>query len=196
VLFSFSPNVLDREKKKVEGKLILSPGAPHATILALFNPAIQVSVVDKSDSLIHRWNSRHIPLQDELGLHRLIRVTRDGTLPTRRRAREDVLAHSDDGARKPNLVFSTNVEACVREADMVFLCVETPTKTDGQGAGMAVDTASLEKAVRDIAKWAKDKVVVTVKSTVPFGMAGRIKEMVSSLNAGGAARPGLLEERH
>lgn len=191
--FLFSSNFLHREKKKAERELTPNQGAPSATILALFNPAIQVNVVDKSDSLIRSWNSRHIPLQDESGLHQLVRVTRDGTLPVR----VDVDAHSDDGtARKPNLVFSTDVEGSVREADIVFFCVETPTKRDGEGAGMAVDTASLGKAVGDVAKWAKEGIIVTVKSTVPVGMAGRIKEMVSSSYAGGATRTGFLKRRH
>lgn len=82
-------------------------------------------------------------------------------------------------ARESNLVFSDNIRDCIAKGDIVFLCVETPTKTEGEGRGFAADTRSLEKAVEEIAKWGKDGVVVVVKSTVPVGTADRVREMVS-----------------
>lgn len=153
------------------------PGAPTATIFAFFNPNLQVTVVDKSDHLIRRWNSRHIPLRDEPGLRYLVRITRDGTLPT--------LEWSDDDdqtverpARRPNLTFSSDIGGCVAKADMVFLCVETPTRMEGVGRGMAAETSSIEKAVEEVAEFAKEGVVVVVKSTVPVGTAELVKNMV------------------
>lgn len=151
-------------------------GAPTATILAFFNPTLHVNVADKSEPRIRKWNSRHIPLSDESGLHYLVRVTRDGTWPT--------LVWTDDQiverpARKANLVFSVDVEGCIRKADMVFLCVETPTRSESVGSGMAVDTGPLEKAVESVAKWAKKGVILVLKSTVPVGMAAKVREMVS-----------------
>lgn len=165
-------------RKRVSiGELMFSPGAPSATIIALFNPTLHINVVDKSDELIRKWNSRHMPLEDEPGLHYLVRVTRDGTFSTLAWTNDDETVERP--ARKPNLVFSSDVEGGVREADMVFLCVETPTTREGEGAGMAVDTGSLDKAVEEVTRWAKEGVIVTVKSTVPVGMARRIGEMVS-----------------
>ncbi len=136
-------------------------------------------MVDISEAVIRRWNSnsRHLPLNDEQGLRDLVRVTRDGTLPT-------LVWTDDEGAverlgRVPNLVFSNDVRGGVSKADMVFLCVETPTRREGEGAGMAADTRYVDKAITDVAKWAKEGVIVILKSTVPVGTARRVREMVS-----------------
>jgi UDPglucose 6-dehydrogenase len=80
--------------------------------------------------------------------------------------------------RKSNLVFSTDIEGCVREADMVVVCVETPKGKEGEGGGVAADTTALENVVGDVARWGTDGVILVVKSTVTVGMAGRIREMV------------------
>ncbi len=152
---------------------LISPGAPAATVLAFFHPTLHIIVADKSATLIRRWNSRHLPLNDEPCLRYLVRVTRDGTLPTLVWAEDDQTVERP--ARKPNLVFSNDVESGLREADIVFLCVETPTMRKG----IAVETKALETAVGEVAEWAKEGVVVVVKSTVPVGMAGRIRETVS-----------------
>ncbi len=67
----------------------------------------------------------------------------------------------------------------VSKADMVFLCVETPTRREGEGAGMAAGTGYLDKAITDLAKWAKEGFIVILKNTVSVGTPGRVKEMVS-----------------
>jgi UDPglucose 6-dehydrogenase len=151
------------------------PGAPTATVLAFFNPSLHITVVDKSVPLIQRWNSHscHLPLKDEPGLRYLVLITRDGALPSLFcTGCEDRMVERP--ARKPNLVFSSDVEGSVADADMVFICVQTPTKADK----MEVDTAALEYAVTDVAVHGKDGVVVVVKSTVPVGMARVVSEMV------------------
>lgn len=136
-------------------------------------------MVDISEAVICRWNSnsRHLPLNDERGLRNLVRVTRDGTLPTLVWTEDERVAERLE--RVPNLVFSNDVRGGVSEADMVFLCVETPTRQEGEGAGMAAETAPLDKAIRDVVNWAKDGVIVILKSTVPVGTARRVREMVS-----------------
>jgi UDPglucose 6-dehydrogenase len=134
-------------------------------------------VVDNSKPLIQKWNdhSRHFPLRDEVGLADLVRITRDGAVP-------DVIRNNEEGAhsvvsqaRKPNLTFSSDVDGCITEADMVFICVGTPTG----GNGVEVDTEPLKRAVKVVAMYGKESVVVVVKSTVPVGMAERIRKMVS-----------------
>lgn len=67
------------------------------------------------------------------------------------------------------------------DADMIFLCVETPAKIKAGEDGMESDTGPLERALEEIAEAGKDGVILVVKSTVPVGMAKRIKEMVSCL---------------
>ena len=149
-------------------------------MLAFFNPDLDVSVVDGSESLIQRWNGRstQIPLQEEAGLVTLVRIVRDGTLLG------VIESHEHEGgihsvvcpAREPNLVFSSDIEGCIAAADMIFICVETPTAKDG----LTVDTAALEGAVKDVATHGKERVVLVIKSTVPLGMARKVTEMVSS----------------
>lgn len=63
---------------------------------------------------------------------------------------------------------------------MIFLAVNTPTKAFGQGAGRATNMNAVDGAVRDIATYAKDGVVIVEKSTVPCGTARRISSKVSS----------------
>lgn len=155
-------------------------GAPTAAVLAFFNPTRQVRVIDRNPDLIRKWNSGHFPFEHEPGLCHLVGVSRDGIVATH------VRTEDDHGAtmvvREANLIFSSNREGWVKDADMVFLCVETPTKTGGAGCGVAIDTTSLESAVEEVAIWAKKGVIVVVKSTVPVGTAGVVREMVSVLS--------------
>lgn len=83
--------------------------------------------------------------------------------------------------RGPNLVFSEDVRGGIIDADMIFICVETPAKKKGGKDGVQPDTRPLKKAVKEISNAGKNGVIVVVKSTVPVGMAERIKGMVSYL---------------
>ena len=76
------------------------------------------------------------------------------------------------------LDFSTNVEVAIKEAEMIFLCIDTPTKPTGPGEGFALDTTNLQAAVRTIARVAKtDKIIVEI-STVPCGTASTLRDLV------------------
>ncbi|PQE14941.1 UDP-glucose 6-dehydrogenase protein [Rutstroemia sp. NJR-2017a WRK4] len=156
-------------------------GGPTAAILALNNPLIKFSVLDKDPLRIQQWNSKHLPIH-ETGLPEIIRICRDGTrsftLPSNPDLKGGVMKEDIHiPARSPNLFFSTDVEKCMREADMIIIAVNTPTKNYGIGAGKATDMTAVEAVVRDIARWARDRTIVVEKSTVPC----RTSEFISGL---------------
>lgn len=137
-------------------------------------------MVDLNTERIAAWNSNHLPIH-ETGLPKIVRVARDGTneaavvLP----GLEPTIIHLS--ARKPNLFFSSHVTASITKADIIFICVNTPTKMYGVGAGASADLGALEAATRTIAKYAKAGAVVVEKSTVPCGTARIIFDIVSLL---------------
>lgn len=147
-------------------------GVPTAAVVALKNPSIRVTVIDRDAFRIRRWNSSHLPL-DEPGLHNIVRITRDG---------------SKEPPRKPNLFFSTETAKCISEADMVFICVNTNTKISGIGAGFATDMTAMESAIREVAINAKSRAILVEKSTVPCRTAKLVKEIVSFHNSSSVMR--------
>lgn len=151
-------------------------------MIALKNPHIRVTVVDKDERRIRRWNSRHLPIY-EPGLAEIVRVSRDGLSHS-----EQMPAHTDDqtvsqsstinSPRAPNLFFSANVADCIRESDIVIIAVNTPTKMRGSGAGSATDMTAFEAVAADVVQHAKSGAVIVEKSTVPCRTAQMIQEMV------------------
>lgn len=96
-----------------------------------------VTVVDINQARIDAWNSDELPIY-EPGLDEVVRA-----------------------ARGKNLFFSTDVDTSIREAEMIFMSVNTPTKTYGVGAGRAADLRFIEKCARKIAVVSDgDKIVV------------------------------------
>ena len=160
-------------------------GGPTAALIAFKNPNIQVTVVDKDDRRIRRWNSRHLPIY-EPGLGEIVRVARDGLQPkepvtTAPTSIDDSKREARDNAtvpRKPNLVFSTDVSRCIGEADIVVIAVNTPTKQRGAGKGSATDMTSFEAVAMEVVRHAKKDAIVVEKSTVPCRTAAMIQEMV------------------
>lgn len=159
-------------------------GGPTAALIAYHNPSITVNVVDLNSERIAAWNSNHLPIH-ETGLPKIVRIARDGT----QEATVTGLSAGGKGApsssihlpsRSPNLFFSTNVVPCIATADIIFICVNTPTKMYGVGAGASADLGALESATRTIAKNAKSGAVIVEKSTVPCGTARIISNIVSS----------------
>lgn len=100
----------------------------------------------------------------------MIRITRDGL-----RERD-----STRSQRAANLRFSTDCNGCISEADIIFLAVSTPTKTHGEGAGLAIDIGDLKMAVQSIAVEAKPGAIIVEKSTVPCKTAKMIQDVVST----------------
>ncbi|KAI9649767.1 hypothetical protein NHQ30_002348 [Ciborinia camelliae] len=163
-------------------------GGPTATILALQNPQIKFTVVDKDSSRIKQWNSRHLPIH-EPGLPEIVRICRDGSkafsffndssTENVNPSFEKFLEHNNKihiPARSPNLFFSDNVELCLGEADLIMIAVNTPTKTYGIGAGKATDMTAVESVIQDIGKYAKPGAIIVEKSTVPGRTGDLIKD--------------------
>lgn len=129
-------------------------------VIALKCPKIEVAVVDISEPRIKAWNSDQLPIY-EPGL-------------------DDVVKQ----CRGKNLFFSNDVEKHVCEADIVFVSVNTPTKTRGLGAGKAADLTYWESAARMIADVSKSDKIVVEKSTVPVKTAEAIEKILTHNSKG------------
>jgi UDPglucose 6-dehydrogenase len=156
-------------------------GGPTAAIIALHNPSIRVEVVDKDPRRIRQWNSPHLPIH-EPGLNDLVRVARDGARTMRRTSHDP--ATKPEAIRAPNLIFTLDAHSSIAKADLIFLAVNTPTKTLGHGAGRATNMASFDAAANEVARFARPGTIVVEKSTVPCGTAKRIRHMVETLRPG------------
>lgn len=129
-------------------------GGPTCSVMAYKCPGITVTVVDKSVERIAQWNSDKLPIY-EPGL-------------------DDVVKK----CRNVNLFFSTDIETAIKEADLIFISVNTPTKTFGNGKGRAADLKYVESAARMIAEIAQSNKVVVEKSTVPVRAAESIMHIL------------------
>lgn len=151
-------------------------GGPTAAVIALHNPHIRVTVVDRDQTRIDAWKGKHLPIH-EPGLTDVVRAARDGQKEGRRQGDDSILP-----ARQPNLFFSTDCTKTIAEADMILISVNTPTKIRGQGAGRATDMTAFEGAVRDVAAYARSGCILVEKSTVPCKTGQLIKNIVSALS--------------
>ncbi|KAE8368672.1 UDP-glucose/GDP-mannose dehydrogenase family, NAD binding domain-containing protein [Aspergillus caelatus] len=140
-------------------------GGPLATVIACQCPDIQVTVVDKNKERIDAWNTATPPLY-EPGL-------------------EDVLSRVRQRDAQCNLRFSTDIDRAIREAELIMLCIDTPTKGNGIGKGMALDLANTQAAVRTIAQAAESDKIIVEKSTVPCGTADKIRDLLESCSKNG-----------
>ena len=131
-------------------------GGPTMAVIALKCPHINVTVVDANQDKIKEWNG---PL-NELPIY------------------EPGLADVVKQARGRNLFFSDDVAGNIEKAEMIFMAVNTPTKTEGEGAGMKADLQNIEACARDIAKYSKKDKIVIEKSTLPVRTAEKIKEIL------------------
>ena len=146
-------------------------------MIAYHNPQILVNVVDLNEQRVAAWNSAHLPIHED-GLLNVVRIARDGTLDTAV-SLTGLARPVELKARQPNLVFSTTVVESISQADIIFICVNTPTKTQGLGAGSMADVSAVESATRTVAKHAKTSAIIVEKSTVPCGTARMIQDIVS-----------------
>ena len=137
-------------------------GGPTMAVIALKCPDIKVTVVDLNPQRITAWNG---PLEN---------------LPIY----EPGLAQVVDKVRGQNLFFSTEVDKAIEEAEMIFMAVNTPTKTEGKGAGMAADLRYVEACAKNIARVAKTYKIVIEKSTLPVRTAEKIKEILDKQGNG------------
>lgn len=123
-------------------------------------PDIRVTVVDINSERIAAWN--------------------DGPLPVFEPGLDTVVAE----ARGRNLFFSTAIDAAIDEADMIFISVNTPTKTYGMGAGKAADLKYVELCARRIAAIARGNKIVVEKSTLPVRTAESIRTILQAQGKG------------
>lgn len=131
-------------------------GGPTMAMIAAKCPHIRVDVVDLNAERIAAWNSDHLPVY-EPGL-------------------DELVVH----ARGRNLFFSTAVRECVHDADIIFVSVNTPTKTFGVGAHKAADLRFVESVARTIAEVADSPKIIVEKSTIPVRTAEAIKMILAS----------------
>jgi UDPglucose 6-dehydrogenase len=147
--------------KKKTGKKILCIGAgyvggPTMAMIAAKCPEYTITVVDINAKRIAAWQSDNLPIY-EPGLLDVVKK-----------------------ARGKNLFFSTEIDKSIREADIIFVSVNTPTKTFGEGAGKAADLQYWEKTARDIIRASESDKIIVEKSTLPVRTA---QAMDSILNA-------------
>ncbi|KAK3368521.1 hypothetical protein B0H63DRAFT_528887 [Podospora didyma] len=151
-------------------------GGPTAAVIAFHNPQMVVDVVDLNEQRIAAWNSAHLPIHED-GLLKIVRTARDGTVDTSV-SLPGLPQPIELKARQPNLTFSVNVIEAIAEADVIFICVNTPTKTHGLGAGSMADVSAIESATRTVAKNAREGTIIVEKSTVPCGTARMIQNIL------------------
>jgi|SRR5690554_740336 len=132
-------------------------GGPTMAVIAQQCPQIQVTVVDINEERIKAWNASDLSKLPvfEPGLDQIVKE-----------------------ARGRNLFFSTEVDKAIDAADMIFISVNTPTKTYGKGKGMAADLKYIELCARQIARVAKQDKIIVEKSTLPVRTASAIKSIL------------------
>lgn len=142
-------------------------GGPTMAVIADRCPAIQVTVVDLNQARIDAWNDSDLT-----------------KLPVYEPGLDAVVAR----ARGRNLHFSTAVEESIASADMVFISVNTPTKTKGLGAGQASDLRWVEACARQVSTAATGHTIVVEKSTLPVRTAAAIKTILEAAQEEGSSR--------
>ncbi|PWN38947.1 nucleotide sugar dehydrogenase [Ceraceosorus guamensis] len=138
-------------------------GGPTCAVLAWKCPNICVTIVDISQERIDAWNSDELPIF-EPGLEEIVK-----------------------SRRGKNLFFSTDIDAAIIAADLVFVSVNTPTKTRGVGAGYAADLQYVEAATRRIALLSTKSKIIVEKSTVPCRTAESMRAILDATSP----RPGV-----
>ncbi|KAL8637407.1 MAG: hypothetical protein Q9228_005317 [Teloschistes exilis] len=153
---------------------------PTSAVIAL-KANVEVTVVDINADRIAAWQSDELPIY-EPGLYEVVRAARDGVSPSLHDSGQDLHGLSQDayGAHRPNLFFSANIDQAIKNADLIFVCVNTPTKAHGIGKGSAADLDFVEAATRNIARIATQDKIVVEKSTVPCKTAQAIREILAA----------------
>ncbi|MEA2039214.1 MAG: nucleotide sugar dehydrogenase [Thermodesulfobacteriota bacterium] len=131
-------------------------GGPTMAMIAWKCPQYRVTVVDINPVRITQWNSDELPVF-EPGLDEIVRQVKGR-----------------------NLFFSTEIEQGIKESDIIFVSVNTPTKTFGAGAGMAADLQYWEKTARQIQKHSESSKIIVEKSTLPVKTALALERILTS----------------
>ncbi|MEN8886541.1 MAG: nucleotide sugar dehydrogenase, partial [Winogradskyella sp.] len=144
-------------------------GGPTMAVIAKMNPDIKVTIVDINAERIAAWNHTDV-----------------SKLPIYEPGLADIVSET----RGKNLFFSTEIDKAIDESEMIFISVNTPTKTYGKGKGMAADLKYVELCARNIAEVAKTDKIVVEKSTLPVRTAQAIKSILD--NTGSAVNFSIL----
>lgn len=131
-------------------------GGPTMAVIAAKNPGRKVYVVDVSAERIAAWNSDDLPIY-EPGLSEVVKQVRG-----------------------KNLFFSTDIDGAIRKCDIIFVGVNTPTKTFGRGAGRASNLQYWESAARNISRVANRDKIVIEKSTLPVRTAEAMAKVLAA----------------
>ncbi|KAJ8128649.1 hypothetical protein O1611_g4985 [Lasiodiplodia mahajangana] len=129
---------------------------PTAAVIAYHNPHVRVTVIDR-DSDMSTSSEEFGPACCQEQVPEMIEVP----------------------ARPPNLFFSVQVQEAIAEADLVFIAVNTPTKSSGAGAGRAMDLSAFEAVACEIARHARAGTIIVEKSTVPCRTAQLIQDIMA-----------------
>jgi UDPglucose 6-dehydrogenase len=135
-------------------------GAPSMAVIARKCPQYLVTVVDIDPKRIAAWNSDTLPIY-EPGLDEIVQEVRGR-----------------------NLFFSTQIEEEIRKAGMIFVSVNTPTKTFGAGAGMAADLQYWERTARQIREVSESPKIIVEKSTLPVKTALAMERILTATDNG------------
>ena len=135
-------------------------GGPTMAVIAQKCKDIKVTVVDLNEKRIKQWNSDNLPIY-EPGLKEIVQEVRG-----------------------KNLFFSTDVDTAIKDAEMIFIAVNTPTKTFGKGKGMASDLTYIESCARKIAEVSTTDKIIVEKSTLPVRTAQTIKSILDNVGNG------------
>ena len=135
-------------------------GGPTMAMIAKQCESTTVTVVDLNQDRIDEWNSDKLPVY-EPGLLETVKC-----------------------ARGRNLFFTTDIDQTIKDSDIIFISVNTPTKDYGAGKGRAADLKYIESCARNIAKVGGGHKIVVEKATVPVRTAQMVKEILSSADNG------------
>jgi UDPglucose 6-dehydrogenase len=142
-------------------KKILCIGAGYVggitmAVIADKCPEYKVTLVDIDHEKIDKWNSDELPIY-EPGLDEIVK---------RKRGK--------------NLFFEKDMQKAIKEADIIFVSVNTPTKSFGLGAGMAADLQFWEKTAREIREYSESDKIIVEKSTLPVRTASAMERILSA----------------
>ncbi|WP_442589234.1 UDP-glucose 6-dehydrogenase [Pedobacter sp. AW31-3R] len=138
-------------------------GGPTMAVVAKQCPDIKVTIVDLNEARIAAWNDPDV-----------------NNIPVYEPGLSEVVAE----ARGRNLFFSTDVDQAIEEAEMIFISVNTPTKTYGAGKGMGADLKWIELCARQIARVSKTDKIIVEKSTLPVRTAEAVRDILQSTGSG------------
>lgn len=131
-------------------------GGPTMAVIARMCPEYRVDVVDINEERITQWKSGNLPIF-EPGLFEIVQKVRG-----------------------KNLFFSTDIRKKIEISDIIFVSVNTPTKTFGEGAGMASDLQYWEKTAHEIVEHSKTDKIIVEKSTLPVRTAEAMERILKS----------------